>query len=94
MGVSRKLMRVQLNKQRKEAKTQFKQMTRVIDNMQKSCISCGAEFDNKNPEHLDNWRVNVFEDHAELYCDKCYTPSVDSENMENTDEQGTATKTV
>jgi len=94
MGASRKLMRAQFNKQRKEAKTQFKQMTRVIDNMQKSCLTCGAEFDNRNPEHLDNWRVKVFEDHAELYCDKCYTQPVDSENTENTNEQGTATETV
>ena len=91
MGALRRLKRNQFNKQRKEIKRQFNEMTKVIDNMQKSCITCGAEFDNKNPEHLDNWRVKVYDDRAELYCDKCYTPP---ETLENTDEPGTTPETV
>lgn len=91
MGALRKLRRAQLGKVRKEIKQQFNQMAKTLDEMKKSCITCGAEFDNKNPEHLDNWRVNVYDDRAELYCDKCYTPT---ETPENTDEPGTTPETV
>lgn len=91
MGALRRLKRTQFNKQRKEVKQQFNQMVKTLDGMQKSCITCGTEFDNKNPEHLDNWRVNVYDDRAELYCDKCYTPT---EISENTDEPGTTPETV
>lgn len=91
MGALRKLRRAQLGKVRKEIKQQFNQMAKTLDEMKKSCITCGAEFDNKNPEHLDNWRVNVYDDRAELYCDKCYTPT---ETSENTNEPGTTPETV
>lgn len=91
MGVLGKVKRAQFNKRKKETKRQLNEVAKVIDGMQKSCITCRAEFDNRNPEHLDNWRVNVYENKAELYCDKCYTPTV---IQENTDEPGTTPKTV
>ena len=79
MGALRRLKRTQFNKQRKEVKQQFNQMVKTLDGMQKSCITCGTEFDNKNPEHLDNWRVNVYDDRAELYCDKCPLPTAETD---------------
>jgi hypothetical protein len=88
MGVLRGLKRNQFNKQRKEIKQQFNQMVKTLGQMQKSCIACEAEFDNKNPEHLDSWRVNVYDDRAELYCDKCYTPTA-TEISENVNEPET-----
>lgn len=94
MSSSRKMVRAQQGLQKKETKQQFKQITRVIDGMKKSCHSCGAAFDNQNPYHLDNWRVNVFDDYAELVCDKCHNQSVDNNPMENFDEQGTSTETA
>ena len=91
MGALRRLKRTQSNKQKKEVKKQFNHMVKTLDEMKKACLVCDAEFDNKNPEHLDNWRVQVYEDRAELYCDKCYTPT---ETSENTDEPGTTPETV
>lgn len=73
MGALRKLQRVRVKKQRKETQVQFNQMVKTLEKMKKVCAVCEAEFDNKNPEHLDKWRVQVYEDRAELYCEKCYT---------------------
>jgi hypothetical protein len=88
MGVLRRIKRNQLNKQRKEVKRQFNQMVKTLNGMQKSCVTCGAEFDNKNPEHLDSWHVNVYKDKVELYCNKCYTTTA-TEISENVNEPET-----
>ena len=91
MRASRALQRSKIKRDRKEAKSQLNRIARIIDNATKSCSKCSEPFDNKNQEHLDNWRVLVYDDRAELYCDRCYNPS---ENQENTDGQGTPTETV
>lgn len=91
MRASRSLQRAKLKQERKAAKAQFNKITRVIENTRKSCLKCSVPFDNRNPEHLDNWRVLVYDDRAELYCEKCYDQPV---NQENADEQGTQAESV
>lgn len=85
MRFSRVLKRAETKQQKKKVKQQIDKMAKVIDSMSKTCLTCKIAFDPKNPDHLDNWKVNVYADKAELFCEKCY---ISTDLQENVDEQG------
>ena len=88
MSLARKVKRNQVNKLKKDLKQEFKKVTKMIDSTEKSCLTCREVFDNKNSDHLDKWTMEVYDDHAELYCDKCYPL-----HKEKNDDQSTKTET-
>lgn len=91
MSSFRRAKRAQHSKEKKKIKRQLGELDQVLSNTQKACKLCNESFDNKNPSRLDGWHVHVYDDRAELFCEKCYTQI---EFQENLNESGTKAETV
>jgi hypothetical protein len=72
MGIIKELARKKKLQSRKESKTKLKELTQKVNEMPKCCGTCGANFDGKKSEHLDNWRVMVLNEGTVIFtCSEC-----------------------
>ena len=83
----RSMKRAKQARQKKEAKQRIGKVERLMNEAPKNCTVCGADFDNKNPTHLDSWKVKVFDDRIELYCNSCYHHSRLTQNEKHKEQR-------
>jgi hypothetical protein len=73
MSTSRTARRRKKKEIFKEAKEKVKNVQKVVNNSEKKCSVCEDKLDVKSfPEQLDSWHVEIYEDYAKFYCDKCF----------------------
>ena len=88
-SLSRKLKR----KQKKEAEKDLSEKIGLFDKIPDKCSMCQSDFDKKNKEQVQSWRVAVREKESlvNLYCPDCWDNALNmikeiQESMEKGDE--------
>lgn len=69
---SRHLKRNMHNKNKKAAEKEMADKLNKFDRLGKNCLICNADFDKKNAEMAQSWRVIVVEEDIKLYCPTCW----------------------
>jgi hypothetical protein len=70
--MNRKQKRESKRRMSKEDKQINEAVERAVADMPKSCTSCSKDFDNKDQQSLNTWRIAVYDDGPiHLFCPDC-----------------------